>query len=78
MSDFNEPAYPIEAKTVIDEYGQRRFSGYTGLTIRQQAALMAMQGILANPAFDLDAPSDVAFDAVAYADMVLKREAETR
>ena len=37
MSEFNEPAYPFDG----DLHYQR------GLTIRQKAALMAMQGILA-------------------------------
>jgi hypothetical protein len=69
MSDFNEPAYPI-----IHSDGEGFNVIADGLTIRQQAALMMAQGLLASGA----STADIGDAAIRAADMVLKREAETR
>ena len=72
MSDFDEPAFPIVHS---DEEGFNVISD--GLTIRQQAVLMAMQGLVISPGWngriDLTAK-----DAVILADAVLRAEKESR
>jgi hypothetical protein len=67
MSDFNEPAFPLYCSP-----GNLRNA--SGLTIRQQAVLMMAQGLLASGA----STADIGDAAIRAADMVLKREAETR
>lgn len=49
-----------------------------GLTIRQQAVLMAMQGALSNVELTHDAPAEIADWAIRVADACLKAERESR
>lgn len=58
----NEPANPIIYR--INE------NVHTGLTIRQQFAMAAMQGILSTPQ-GLDSELDVARKSVRYADALI-------
>jgi hypothetical protein len=69
MNKFDKPAAPYRF-----EYPDRTYDQYPGLTIRQQAVLMMAQGLLASGA----STADIGDAAIRAADMVLKREAETR
>lgn len=82
MKPGDEPAYPVKRKTpasyieniVPDQQLE-------GITIRQQYVKAAMQGILANPRFNLnmnDEWNNLPNLAIEIADACLKREAETR
>lgn len=73
MSEFNAPAYPI---CHYNSDGVGKID--SGLTIRQMAVLMAMQGILAHPnAWNGNAEA-AARHAIATADAVLKAERKSR
>ena len=73
IKNSDVPAMPIE----LNGFGQYASEAYTGLTKREMFAMHAMQGLLASAA-DSDGqwtnagPDNVAFEAVAFADALLK------
>jgi len=78
MGDFNEPAYPHNE---TDHAHGATSTRKPGLTIRQQAVLMAMQGIASNPMFNPTRQEhfdNAAIDAILLADAVLRAEREIR
>ena len=74
MNNADNPAMPIE----INEYNYQALKSVplgdlTGLTKREYFAAMAMQGLCANSiAGSHNKPSNLAIDAVVYADALLK------
>lgn len=77
MSNPNDPAHPIHVpadsgwKSSVDRT-------YTGMTIRQEFVLAAMQGLCANPKMTEQTATDIARWAVEQADAALAEEAKTR
>jgi len=70
----NEPAMPIYSAEGLPTYTSMMNKGYpeaTGLTIRQQFAMAAMQGLLANPNKGYALIERIAVDAVIYADALI-------
>lgn len=68
MTDPNAPAYPV-IQNPSDKYFTVLPS--LGLTIREHAILMMAQGLVSTPSRFND-PLDIARDAIAIADAVLK------
>jgi len=64
MDNKDQPVYPIVSKEFI-----RPNDEYLGLTKREYFAIMALQGILANP--NRGANSDCSIVALEYADGLL-------
>lgn len=75
MSDFNEPAHPVKGQ-LLSRSGVYEIDA-VGLTIRQTAALMAMQGIVTDCSWNGDIEA-AAKSAVMIADAVLRAEKESR
>lgn len=73
MSDYNDPAYP---HWYFDEEGDKVQS--SGMTIRQQFVMAAMQGLCANPILCDVSEFAIAEQAVRHADAALAEEARTR
>ena len=81
MSNPNDPAAPITAPGIGDEYSEI----HLGMTIRQRFVMAAMQGLCASDAWvagddvtQLELERGIAIHAVRIADATLAEEARTR
>jgi hypothetical protein len=77
MNNSKQPAFPV-AEPVLD--GQRiKGMNYTGISVREYFAVMALQGIISNdaPLYGDDIQANVASLAVGYADALLTELAKT-
>lgn len=73
MSNGNEAVFPLLEKSAFNE-GVTHYDGRPGLTKREYFAGVAMQGMLASFGnHNLEAPEDIATDALQYADALLDR-----
>lgn len=60
----NEPVLPKHSATIPENY-------VGGMTIRQQMAMQAMQGLNSNPAFAIYNATEIARKAVTFADELI-------
>lgn len=72
MSNPNDPAYPCDVPRIGEEQGEF----FTGMTIRQQFVMAAMQGLAFRSA--TGSVEWLAGEAVRLADAALAEEARTR
>ena len=72
MKDTGGPAFPF----VFDDTATRSRQVYTGMSIRDWFAGMAMQGLLACPVQPQSGPDMYARDAYTLADAMLKERSK--
>jgi hypothetical protein len=72
MKDTGGPAFPF----VFDDMATRSRQIYTGMSIRDWFAGMAMQGLLACPVQPQSGPDMYARDAYTLADAMLKERSK--
>jgi hypothetical protein len=74
MNNPNDPAYPCDVPRIGEEQGEF----FTGMTIRQQFVMAAMQGLCANPELTRHPATRMSQWAVEQADVALAEEERTR